>query len=389
MKLLSIVALLTCFLYVGKQFCLSAQAQQISRNDTLTIGRDTRFNREFSETNQKGWYGNAEVSPVDGVVSVINMNVAKPGAVTLAIGLIDQNNYVIVEREFVRKVVSGLNQLVVSEPIRSGQQVFVKMPASGIRYFKGAGGKIQYTQKGYSATLSTLPDAYLSLSYRIDSAPTSKLVSSSLGNKTITSKRAYKNVLIIGNSITRHGLAAYWWGNWGMAASTREHDFVHVLVGLLRQQNSSMNFSVLQAANWERNHENFALSAYDTAFARSPDLVIIRLGENVQDVANYEKSYLNLLTYIQQKVPTATLVTTGNFWANEAKDLAMAKAAKAVQVLFIPLFQLDIKENKSSIGAIVKGDDGSEHSIDHTGVANHPGDLGMKRIAETIFSQLP
>ena len=202
-------------------------------------------------------------------------------------------------------------------------------------------------------------------------------------------KSVYKNALIIGNSLTRHGLAPFWWGNWGMAASSPDKDFVHVLVSLLRQQNETMDFSTLQASGWERNHQNFDLNQYDSVFYKKPDLIILRLGENVKDLAYYEQSCMKFLNYIREKSPDAFVVTTGNFWSNQAKDVAMKNAAQTTGTLFIPLSDLDTKENKSSIGAIVGGEDGVEHKIDHNGVANHPGDEGMKHIAYRIFENLP
>lgn len=39
-----------------------------------------------------------------------------------------------------------------------------------------------------------------------------------------------ENILFIGNSITLHGKCNYWWGEWGMAASDKEKDYVHQLV---------------------------------------------------------------------------------------------------------------------------------------------------------------
>lgn len=39
--------------------------------------------------------------------------------------------------------------------------------------------------------------------------------------------------LVIGNSITSHPINEYWWGEWGMAASKKENDFVHILGNLI------------------------------------------------------------------------------------------------------------------------------------------------------------
>ncbi|TDE18188.1 SGNH/GDSL hydrolase family protein [Dyadobacter psychrotolerans] len=357
--------------------------------DTLTLGRGTDFNKTFKETKNEGWYGNEELSPADGLLTKIEINAAYTGSVTFAIGLIDQFNIFIPERKFQRKVKPGLNVIAVNETIKSGQQLFIKTPAGPVRYFAGKGGKIFVSKNRKGNELTVMENAHLAFSYKIKTG----LISQAPARKTIVSqnsgKTPYKNILIIGNSITKHPLAPFWWGNWGMAASTKEKDFVHLLVSLLRQRSPSIDFSVLQASGWERNHEKFVFAAYDSVFLNKPDLVIIRLGENVKELAGFDQSYLNFINYIKEKSPAARIVVTGNFWTNHAKDLAIKKAAESAKVLYIPLDDLDTKENKSSIGAIVTGDDGAKHVIDHNGVANHPGDEGMKQIAERIYSMLP
>jgi hypothetical protein len=366
----------------------SLASDPFSSEDSITLGTTIRFNKVFAKTGSKGWYGNEEPVPSDGFVTSIRINAAESGLITFGIGLVDQNNIFILEREFSKKLKSGVNSISLNEKIRSGQQIFIKTPAMPIRYYDGEAGKILFTKDGYGSGLSVIKNARLSFIYTVK--PSKGVMPSSPETTVSTSgKTAYKHALIIGNSITRHSIAPFWWGNWGMAASTREKDFVHVLVSRLRSRNPKMDFSILQAANWERNHNTFQLSSYDSLFINKPDLVIIRLGENVKEMQGFEQSYLRFIQYIKEKSPAARIVASGNFWTNEAKDLAIINAAKTAGILFIPLSELDIRENKSAIGAIVTGDDGMQHTVDHNGVANHPGDEGMKQIAEKIYQHLP
>lgn len=54
---------------------------------------------------------------------------------------------------------------------------------------------------------------------------------------TKDSSNPYTRVLVLGNSITKHPITSYWWGEWGMAASKKENDFVHKLEKMLQTAN--------------------------------------------------------------------------------------------------------------------------------------------------------
>ena len=63
-------------------------------------------------------------------------------------------------------------------------------------------------------------------------------------------------VLFVGNSITRHAPKADigWSGDWGMAASCREKDYVHLVVSALDKRYNGVDYCIAQAALWEVNY---------------------------------------------------------------------------------------------------------------------------------------
>lgn len=65
-----------------------------------------------------------------------------------------------------------------------------------------------------------------------------------------------KRILFVGNSITRHGVAPWigWNNDWGMAASAKERDYVHLTASALKKRWGACDFCITQAADWERNY---------------------------------------------------------------------------------------------------------------------------------------
>jgi len=199
---------------------------------------------------------------------------------------------------------------------------------------------------------------------------------------------AYSNVLVLGNSITKHPVTSYWWGEWGMAASTKQNDFVHKLEKMLQTANRDCTVEGYQIWDWERNHTTYDKSNLDTFFLNRPDLVIIRLGENVGSLTSFDVSLQNLVNYIKGKVPDARIIITGVFWTSPPKDSIFSAVARANNLTYVELSSLNIAANKAFMGATVYDAQGNTHFIDNQLVADHPNDIGMTAIANAIFKAI-
>lgn len=203
--------------------------------------------------------------------------------------------------------------------------------------------------------------------------------------KKALSPLQFERVLVLGNSITIHppNPAVEWHANWGMAASSAEKDFTHLLAAKMNAKTEAINISA-----WERNHSSFKLSALDHHFLSKPDLIIVRLGENVEDLTHLDQSFSNMIDYVTSKKPLAKTLITGTFWKNDPLDSILSKVAQEKSIHFVPLSHLDRTENKSYLGASIFHIDRSSYEVKDQGVADHPGDLGMEQIANTIFTNI-
>jgi alpha-galactosidase len=195
---------------------------------------------------------------------------------------------------------------------------------------------------------------------------------------------APQKILFVGNSITKHGPKADidWRGNWGMAATSEDKDYVHVVTkALAAKQGIPPVIMVKNVADFERAHVGYDIAGkFADAAAFKADLVILCIGENVAALktpevqAKYQEQVTALLKTLKSN-PQATIIVRSSFWANEAKDSAMRKACETVGGTFVDISALSKDEQNYAR---------SERPYKHAGVANHPGDRGMAAIAEAI-----
>ena len=213
-----------------------------------------------------------------------------------------------------------------------------------------------------------------------------------------TSPNAVKTdrVLFLGNSITLHGPSESigWTGNWGMAASAADKDYVHLVTQSLSQQYASAStangpqtpqIKIENIADFERQYTDYPVEEKLQDFLRfKPDLVIVAIGENVPDLFSEESktqfygSVTKLLRTIQAN-GNPTIVVRSCFWPNADKDAILKRATTDVSGIFV------------DISALSKDDSNfarSERKIEHSGVAAHPGDNGMRAIANAIIDAI-
>lgn len=190
-------------------------------------------------------------------------------------------------------------------------------------------------------------------------------------------------ILFVGNSITRHEpkFEIGWFNDWGMAASSKENDYVHIVEKLALKKAPEATFCICQAAEWEMNYANgeLLLSKFLKARDFKADIIIMRLLENcsTKDFNSdlFIKEYEKLLNYLNQN-NRAKVIITSSFWKHPGDDTLKEFASdKAMDYIYLG----DLGED-----AVMRADG----LFEHNGVAAHPGDKGMEEIAVRICKKL-
>ncbi|MBN2293432.1 MAG: SGNH/GDSL hydrolase family protein [Pirellulales bacterium] len=197
-----------------------------------------------------------------------------------------------------------------------------------------------------------------------------------------------KKILFLGNSITKHGDAPRigWHGVRGMAASTLEKDYVHVAAAAItKKQGTAPEIMVETIAAFERDFTNYDVAKnLKEALKFKPDTLVLAIAENVpplkteQSQAQFKASVLKLLSTFKADSNPAIIVRSG-FWPDKTKDEILRQVCKQVGGTFVDIS--DLAKDESNYAR-------SERDYKHAGVAAHPGDKGMKAIADAILKAI-
>lgn len=199
----------------------------------------------------------------------------------------------------------------------------------------------------------------------------------------------YQRMLVVGNSIMDHAPlpAKGWFNHNGMAASAPDKDFVHLLTARLAEQYPKVAVRLVSGGNFEREfgQSSYSLNEFNEPLREfKPDLIILRIGENVEETdvlgpRNFQTQYRLLLerlaTYSGQP---AKIICTTSVWRRPQTDSLIRRVATQKGIPLVELRDMVGQDQYIAIGQYAD-----------IGVAAHPNDAGMRRIADRIWAKLP
>ena len=196
---------------------------------------------------------------------------------------------------------------------------------------------------------------------------------------------SHPRVLFLGNSVTLHGPKAEigWTGNWGMAASCAENDYVHVFMCEFRKKFPEASWRIGQLADWERNYwmDEEILDGFSDLREWQPDYICaVFLGANSPEAPLAEHDlgvhYERMLRYFNPN-GSARLAVTNMFWESAPRDEAARRAAENTGAALVDINDLGRTDKMMAL-----------NEFKHRGVAMHPGALGMQTIAARLLAAI-
>lgn len=193
-------------------------------------------------------------------------------------------------------------------------------------------------------------------------------------------KNGSPKIMIVGNSVTRHepAPAIGWNFDHGMAASCKENDYVHRLISMIQEKRHDASFAIIQAAQWEFKYRTADKdSLFLDAKSFHPDMIITLLSANIPATEFSKEAFIYEMGALHDYLSdgnSAKIIQGDSFFNNPVKCEAIREYCKLRGADFVRISDLSANEENLAIG-----------KFEHDGIAHHPGDLGMQKIAERFF----
>ena len=208
-----------------------------------------------------------------------------------------------------------------------------------------------------------------------------------------------EKVLFVGNSILLGMHTTY-----GMCASSPDNDYAYLVSDYIKKCNGNCMFSRLSVSDFEhsesfemyedwmyRNPNSKTMRPAVESFERDTDLIILQLGDNINnDIRRsvFRNNAEDLLQKIKIHSPDARIIWVYGWYGTKQvfDTICSLTSTWGIETVFIrPLYT---KENQAKIGMEYYNPETEAMSVVKDTWVTHPGDAGMKKIAELIINKL-
>ena len=203
--------------------------------------------------------------------------------------------------------------------------------------------------------------------------------------------------VFIGNSLLG-GMGFY-----GMCASNSKNDYFHYVSQAILDKNPEAEFVKIAAATfegcedkesfedwWTNNINRYTNKTVKDSLDEDVDLILVQLGDNVNSPERADGLNANISTFISQlrnRSPKARIIWILG-WYNRSNyyDIIAYNCAKW-NIPIVDLSDLNTKDNQATKGQMCEQPDGT-YAPAKDGWITHPGDKGMKLIADRIIKMI-
>lgn len=409
-------------------------SDQVGSNDLTRIGSLDHLSDKLAHDGITYASDSLTVGKDNQVIRTIEIQAKKDSNVTFVVGTIDQNGLLVNATEHSSWVHAGYNELAVDWTINTGQRLFVKWDSDVFDLYKASefwekaliqDGTHQSTKVGYEGYSFYSIDGQVPMTYFCNDMTVQeqlanaeqKLAETSNQLKELSVARSKPNIIrdnngtayrlvvnngtlgvqnatpnkvaIFGNSLTSNT------GGIGMAASDQYHDWYYLTSQYIKSHNPNavindrLNVSTWEQAETSAARQSIFENTIKPQLSADTDLVILQLGDNVNSdarKATIEEDSRTLINNIKQISPNAEVYWLASWFGNPDLIGKIHNACLAAGATHININDLNTKENQSSIGATRTGLDGKSWQVVNPGAAVHPGDAGMKAIADRLIA---
>lgn len=407
-------------------------SDQVGSNDLTRIGSFDHLSDKLAHDGITYASDSLTVGKDNQVIRTVEIQAKKDSNVTFVVGTIDQNGLLVNATEHPSRVHAGYNELSVDWTINAGQRLFVKWNPDVFDLYQASefweraliqDGTHQSTNVGYEGYSFYSIDGQVPFTYSYNDMTVQeqlanakqKLAETSnqlrelsvakpniirdnngtayrlvINNGTLGIQNATPNkVAIFGNSLTSNT------GGIGMAASDQYHDWYYLTSRYIKSHNPNavindrLNVSTWEQAESSADRQSIFENTIKPQLSADTDLVILQLGDNVNNdarKATIEEDSKTLIENIRKVSPNAEIYWLASWFGNPELIGKIHNACLAAGATHININDLNTKTNQSSIGATRTGLDGKSWQVVNPGEAAHPGDAGMKAIADRLIA---